>query len=259
MSEDKSIHDFDYSLICEYFSAFERQAPGSPEMTVKALSFIDHLSNDSQIADLGCGTGGQTMVLAQHAPGSVTGIDLFPTFIDLFNRNAEQRNLQDRVRGVVGSMDALTFPEESLDLIWSEGSIYNVGFEHGLKEWRKYLKPGGYIAVSEGSWFTAERPQEIYDFWMDAYPEIDTIPVKVAQLQGAGYVPVAAFILPDECWTTHFFAPQVAAQERFLEKHRGNKTAEDLVANMRREAVLFDKYHAYYGYVFYIGRKLEQY
>ena len=258
MSEDKSIHDFDYSLICEYFSAFERQGPGSPEMTVKALSFIDHLSNDSQIADLGCGTGGQTMVLAQHAPGSVTGIDLFPTFIDLFNRNAEQRNLQDRVRGVVGSMDALTFPEESLDLIWSEGAIYNVGFERGLKEWRKYLKPGGYIAVSEGSWFTAERPQEIYDFWMDAYPEIDTIPVKVAQLQGAGYVPVAAFILPDECWTTHFFAPQVAAQERFLERHRGNKTAEDLVANMRREAVLFDKYHAYYGYVFYIGRKLEQ-
>ena len=258
MSEDKSIHDFDYSLICEYFSAFERQGPGSPEMTVKALSFIDHLSNDSQIADLGCGTGGQTMVLAQHAPGSVTGIDLFPTFIDLFNRNAEQRNLQDRVRGVVGSMDALTFPEESLALIWSEGAIYNVGFERGLKEWRKYLKPGGYIAVSEGSWFTAERPQEIYDFWMDAYPEIDTIPVKVAQLQGAGYVPVAAFILPDECWTTHFFAPQVAAQERFLERHRGNKTAEDLVANMRREAVLFDKYHAYYGYVFYIGRKLEQ-
>ena len=153
--------------------------------------------------------------------------------------------------------------DEAREYFFKGSSYFNsdlpnyIGLEHGLKEWRRFLKPGGYIAVSEGSWFTAERPQEIRDFWMDAYPEIDTIPVKVAQLQSSGDVPVAAFILPDECWTTHFFAPQEAAQERFLEKHPGNKAAEELVANMRHEAVLFDKYHAYYGYVFYIGRKLE--
>jgi len=256
MAEEKTIHDFDFELICEYFSAFDRQGPGSPEMTLKALSFIDNLTDASQIADLGCGTGGQTMVLAQHAPGRVTGIDLFPKFIDLFNRNAAQRNLQDRVKGMVGSMDALPFQEESLDLIWSEGAIYNIGFERGLKEWRRYLKPGGYVAVSEASWFTTQRPEEIDKFWMDAYPEIDTIPVKVAQLQSAGYVPVAAFILPDECWTQHFFAPQVDVQPLFLANHPGNAAAADLVANMRHEAVMFERYHAYYGYVFYIGRKV---
>ena len=172
-NENKTIHDFELKLICDFFSNMERQGPGSPDVTLKALSFIDNLTDKSLIADIGCGTGGQTMVLAGHIPGQITGLDLFPDFIDIFNRNAKQAGLQDRVKGIVGSMDNLPFQNEELDLIWSEGAIYNIGFERGLNEWRRYLKPGGYIAVSESSWFTDERPAEINDFWVNAYPEID--------------------------------------------------------------------------------------
>jgi SAM-dependent methyltransferase len=254
--ENQSIHDFDFDLICEYYSNFERQGPGSPEVTCKALSFIDSLTDQSHIADLGCGSGGQTMVLAQHAPGRIIGLDLFPLFVDLFNHNAAQLNLQDRVSGVVGSMDNLPFQEEEFDLIWSEGAIYHIGFNRGLKEWRKFLKMGGYIAVSEASWLTPERPAEIAAFWKDAYAEIDTIPNKVAQMQQAGYVPVATFILPDNCWTDHFYATQVKAQEEFLRKHAGNRRAEGLIATERYQAQLYDQYKEFYGYVFYIGKKL---
>ncbi|MDP4277708.1 MAG: class I SAM-dependent methyltransferase [Bacteroidota bacterium] len=255
-NENKSIHEFDFQLICDYFSSLERQGPGSPEVTLKALSFIDLLTDESCIADIGCGTGGQTMVLAQHAPGKMTGVDLFPHFIDLFNLNARKLNLQDRVKGLVCSMDNLPFQSDSIDLIWSEGAIYNIGFERGLNEWRKFLKTGGYIAVTEASWFTEERPAEIDAFWKDAYPEIDTIPAKVAQMQKAGYIPVASFILPENCWTEHFYTPQVAAQALFLTKHAGNKTVEELIAAQRHEAQLYSKYKAYYGYVFYIGKKI---
>lgn len=255
-NEIKSIHEFDLNLICEYYSSVERQGPGSPEITIKALSFIDNLSEESRIVDIGCGTGGQTMVMAQNTSGHITGIDLFPAFIDLFNYNAKKLNLQDKVDGIVGSMDNLPFKNEELDLIWSEGAIYNIGFEKGLNEWRKFLKTGGYVAVSEGSWFTDERPTEIDEFWMDAYPEIDTIPNKVEQMQKAGYIPVATFILPEECWTEHFFAPQVSAQEVFLKKYAGNKTAKEFIANQQHEAQLYYKYKEYYGYVFYIGKKI---
>ncbi len=254
--ENKSIHDFDFNLICEYFSNIERQGPGSPEVTIKALSFIDNLTDNSRIVDLGCGTGGQTMTLAKHASGQITGLDLFPEFVDIFNRNAEQLNLSDRVKGIIGSMDNLPFGKESLDLIWSEGAIYNIGFERGLNEWREFLKPGSYIAVSEASWFTDERPDEINDFWMDAYPEIDTIPNKVAQVQKAGYIPVATFTLPSTCWTEHFYAPQAKAQDEFLKKYAGNKTVEELIASQRHEMQLFYKYKDFYGYVFYIGKKI---
>lgn len=256
--ETKSIHEFDLDLICDYFSNLERQGPGSPEITAKALSFVDNLDDRSLIADLGCGTGGQTMVLAQHAPGSITGIDIFSVFIDLFNQNAEKHNLQDRVKGIVGSMDNLPYQEEELDLIWSEGAIYNIGFERGLDKWRKSLKAGGYVAVSEASWFTEERPDEIHDFWMDAYPGIDTIPNKVMQMQKAGYIPTATFIVPESCWIEDFYAPQVNAQKVFLEKNAGNKLAVEFIANQRHELELYRKYKEYYGYVFYIGQKARK-
>ncbi len=255
--ENKSIHEFDLELICEYFSNLERQGPGSPEVTVKALSFVDGLSAESRIVDLGCGTGGQTMVLANHAPGHITGIDLFPTFIDLFNANSEKLNLQDRVNGVVGSMDELSYQDEELDLIWCEGAIYNIGFERGVNEWRRFLKPGGFLAVSEASWFTEERPAEIEEFWEGAYPEIDTIPRKVLQMQKAGYVPVATFVLPEYCWTEKFYSLQVSMQEEFLKKHAGNKAAEKFVEYQRSEAELYYQYKDFYGYAFYIGKKGE--
>ncbi len=255
--DNKTIYDFDLNLICEFFSNMERQGPGSPEVTLNALSFIDNLSEHSQIVDLGCGTGGQTMTLAKHVQGKITGLDMFPEFINIFNRNALQLGLQDRVKGIVGSMDNLPFEKETLDLIWSEGAIYNIGFERGLKEWRNYLKTGGYIAISESSWFTDERPAEINDFWMDAYTEIDTIPNQVAKIYKAGYLPVATFILPENCWTTHYFAPKIKAKAIFLDKHAGNKAAEALIESQLHEEVLYNKYKEFYGYVFFIAKKVE--
>lgn len=255
-NENKSIHEFDFDLICEYFASLERQGPGSPEVTIKALSFIDNLSRQSRIADIGCGTGGQTIVLAQNAPGHITAIDLFPAFIDLLNVNVKKHSLSNRISGVVGSMEELPFRPGELDLIWSEGAIYNIGFERGINEWRAFLKAGGYLAVTEASWFTNERPAEIEAFWKDAYPEIDTIPNKVAQMQKAGYMPVATFILPENCWTDNFYTPQVEAREAFLRKHAGNKTAEAFIASEKHETELYYKYKDYYGYVFFIGKKI---
>ncbi len=255
-NENKTIHDFDYDLICEYFSSFERQGPGSPEMTIRAMGFIDNLNEESVIVDLGCGTGSQTRVLAKHTPGIITGIDLFPTFINIFNEKAKSEGLENRVKGIVGNMEDLPFQDEELDLIWAEGSIYNIGYEKGLQYWHRFLKPGGFVAVTEASWFTVERPAEIEKFWMDAYSQIDTIPNKVKQMQSAGYIPHASFILPEECWLEHFYNHQPFAQEIFLKKYPDNETALQLITSERHDADLYRKYKAYYGYVFYIGRKI---
>ena len=253
--EDVTIHEIDFALINEFFIELERQGPGSREETIRALSFIPGLSNRTKIADLGCGTGFQTMVLAEKTEATITALDLFAGSIDKLNARAESLGLQERVRGIVGSMDDLQFQDEEFDIIWSEGAIGNIGFERGLAHWKRFLKKEGYVAVTYESWFTDERPAEIEKWWTDAVPGISTIAHNISIMQKTGFIPAAAFVLPETCWTENYFAPQKARHEEFLKKHPGNKTAENMIAFMRREAELYTKYKSYYGYVFYVGRK----
>lgn len=250
------INEFEFSLINEFFCELERQGPGSSEETIRALSFIGKLSNYAKIADLGCGTGFQTMVLAQNTEATITAIDLYADSIDKLNATAGELGLQNRVKGIVGSMDQLPFRREEFDLIWSEGAIANIGFEKALHYWKGFLKKSGYIAVTYESWFTDERPAEIEKWWVDAVPEISTIGHNISIMQKAGYIPVAAFTLPEKCWIENYFAQQKTRQEEFLKKYAGNKTVENMIAFMRREANLYSKYKQYYGYVFYIGKKI---
>ena len=257
MEKEKTIDEFDMELISEYFSKLNRQGPGSPEMTIKALTFVDNLTQKSKIVDIGCGTGGQTMVLAQNTVSNITGIDLFPDFINIFNENAEKLNLKNRVNGIVGSMDNLPFQKEEFDLIWCEGAIYNIGFEYGLTEWRKYLKNNGFIAVTEASWYTEKRPSEIDSYWMHHYPGITTISNNVIAMQKSGYVPISIFTLPENCWIDNYFVPQVPLYDEFLKKYNGNKTVEEFIEGNRNEEKLYHKYKEYYGYAFYVGKKFE--
>ena len=250
-----SIHEFDFSLICEYFSSISRQGPGSDESTQRALSMIHDLGADSVIADLGCGCGSQTLQLALHTQAKVKALDLFPLFLDRLKERCRKVGVSDRVEAIEGDMCNLPFEKASLDVIWSEGAIYNIGFKRGITEWREYLKPDGWLAVSEASWLTDSRPSEIEDFWNEAYPEIDTIANKVQQLHDAGYRDIRTFVLPTECWTDNFYQPQKEAQRLFLERYPDNKTAAELVANQRHEAELYSRYSDYYGYVFYVARR----
>ncbi|OUO87013.1 SAM-dependent methyltransferase [Gordonibacter sp. An230] len=253
--EDARVQGFEFSLINEYFTELERQGPGSAEETLRALSFVD-LPSLTRIADLGCGTGAQTMVLAQYTDASITALDLYAGSIDKLNSEVAKRCLQNRVKGIVGSMGELPFEDEELDLIWSEGAISNIGFEKGLRYWRRFLRKGGYVAVTYESWFTEERPAEIEKWWMDAVPEISTIARNVSLMQKAGYVPVATFTLPESCWTDNYFAPQEARREEFLQQHAGEKAVEDMMSFMKREADLYERHKEHYGYAFYIGKKL---
>ncbi|QZE13347.1 class I SAM-dependent methyltransferase [Halosquirtibacter laminarini] len=248
--------EMDFELICEYYSQLDRQGPGSKETTLKALDFIGPLSENAKVTDLGCGTGGQTITLAEALPCNITGVDIFPQFLNKLNDQSELHGLSKRLHAVQGSMEDLPFDKNSLDLIWSEGAIYNIGFEQGLRLWHEYLKVGGYVAVTEISWLTENRTEEIETYWNGAYPGIDTIPNKMQQLQSAGYIPVASFVIPESCWLENYYGAQKEVQESFLKNHTSNPNAIKLIEEQREEEALYRKYKDYYGYVFYIGKRV---
>ena len=85
-NETQSIHEFDLNIIYDYFSNTQRQGPGTPEITLKALSFIDGLTENSKIADIGCGTGHHVAALSSRNINTI-GIDISPAMIKKAKEN----------------------------------------------------------------------------------------------------------------------------------------------------------------------------
>jgi SAM-dependent methyltransferase len=154
-------------------------------------------------------------------------------------------------------MDDLPFKNEEFDVIWSEGAIYNIGFEKGVTDWRHYLKPGGLLIVSEISWITNTRPLKIQTYWDREYPEIDTASGKIKVLENNGYSPIGYFVQPEHCWLNHYYKPMEAGFDGFLKRNGNSKKARAIVESKRREMELYEKYKAHYSYGVYIAKKLD--
>lgn len=254
--EDTLIAEFDLKLIGNYFAALDRQGPGGREETLKALSFITDLPVKPKIADVGCGTGAQTSVLASSMNCSITAIDLLPEMVEGLKARIKREHLEEKVTAWMGSMTELPFGPDEFDIFWAEGSIYNIGFEKGLTEWRKFIKSGGYIAVSECCWLTNKRPDDM-SYFLQNFHEIDNISEKLRIIEQAGYLPVAHFVLPEDCWITNYYAQMEARIPKFLEENDNSMAARQFVTFMKDDIQVYQRYKEYFGYVFFIGRKCD--
>lgn len=195
------------------------------------------------------------MVLAQNTRASIIAVDMLPQFLEKLNEEIKNNNLSKRVVTKEMRMDNLSFEEKSFDILWSEGAIYNIGFEKGLSLWKKYLKDNGYIAVSEISWLTNTRPEEIEQYWLNAYPEIDTVDTKLSILEKCGYNPIAHFTLDDYCWIDNYYKPILKISEAFLKKYNYSAKAKKFIEAGKKEAEMYTRFKEYYSYVFYIAKK----
>jgi cyclopropane fatty-acyl-phospholipid synthase-like methyltransferase len=243
-------------LVVDLHKNSERQGPGSEQDTLKALDFMD-LPGDRQleIADIGCGSGGQTIALAMKLNAHITAVDLFPEFLQELNERSEKLNLADKISTLEKSMDELQFRTEEFDVSWSEGASYNIGFDNGIRKWKYFLKPGGYMALSEITWLTHERPGEIEDFWMREYPEIDTAAGKISILEKHGFTLSGYFNLSPYSWIEHYYQPLEERFEVFLQRNDHSEQARKLVEDSKAEIALYLKHMDYYSYGFYIARK----
>lgn len=244
-------------LLIDLHKHGDRQGPGSNSATELAITLasLDD-SRGLRIADLGCGTGASTLCLANKLNAEVIAIDFVPEFIEVLRQNIESSGLSQRIHHQVRSMDDLEFSNNELDVIWSEGAIYNIGFEQGINYWRQFLKPQGILAVSEITWLTDRRPDEIQSYWNAQYPEIDTASAKIKLLEESGYAPLGYFVLPERCWLDNYYHPLQRRFDEFLGRHSNSDVAQALVETEIQEIKVFKKFKQYFGYGFYIASKL---
>jgi len=233
-----------------------RQGPGSRQATERAIDFaVADRSIPLAIADIGCGTGASAILLAQLLNATITAVDFLPPFLEVLRTRADQLGVSDRITTLACSMESLPFMDEQFDVIWSEGAIYNMGFENGIEQWKRLLKAGGVLVVSEITWITAERPEEIQAYWDAQYPEIGTASYKMKVLEDHGYTPLAYFALGDDCWMENYYQPLQGRFQQFLARHHHSSEAINLVAAEEQEISVFQQFRQYFSYGVYIARK----
>lgn len=234
-----------------------RQGPGGTNETCMAviLSGLEKRTG-LKIADIGCGTGASTVTLARTLDAEITAVDFLPEFLTRLDNAAEQEGLSGQITTLAASMEALPFEDSTFDAIWSEGAIYNMGFEEGISAWRQFLKPGGILAVSELSWFTQERPEDLEAHWNNEYPGVAVASAKLAILEANGYSPLGYFPLPKHCWIDNYYRPLQERFASFLSRNAHSDAARAIVAAEEKEIAFYERYATYFGYGYYIARRL---
>jgi len=233
----------------EMFQQMPRQGPGKSEYTKKALSFCQ-LPKNPQILDIGCGTGAQTISLAESTNGQITAVDNHGPYLEELRKKAKNLGYDSKIQTFQGDMNHLNF-KHKFDLIWSEGAIYIMGFEKGLNEFKKLLKPDGYIAVTEVAWIKEHPSKEAVLYWKKEYPAIKDIQQNINVIQSSGYKLIKHFIMPKDAWDEFYSALNDITQE-MKKKYKNNKQAEKSIKMAEEEINAYEKFRSFYGYVFFI-------
>jgi len=228
-----------------------RESPARLAFTRKAFQMLPELDKP-RILDIGCGQGGPTLELARLSGGQVTGLDIDQAALDELARRAGEEGLSDRIQVVCGSMLDMEFADESFDVIWSEGSMWVLGFERALKEWQRFIRPRGFLVVHEMAWLRPDPPAEIRSCWQLVYPGIRTVSEYVKQVPEHGYDLIGHFALPDDFWSADYFVPIMARIAELRIKYAEDQAAQSVLDQEQRAAELYKKYFNWYGSMFLV-------
>lgn len=224
---------------------------GSKESIRKAFSYLKDLPAIPNILDIGCFTGLKTIELAKLSKGQIIAIDIIQAYIDKLKENAKASGVADQIEALNKSMSSMDFDDGTFDVIWCDMAIFFFGFEKGLKEWRRFLKKGGYMVLSELVWLKDNPPDEVKKHWEDEYPLMKKNEENIVIIKNLQYKLIDSFILKEEdCWNCYTLSEKSIVELR--EKFATNPKILEFLEINQREIDIFRKYSEYYGFAFYI-------
>jgi len=204
--------------------------------TRKAFQMLPKLEKP-RILDIGCGSGVPTIELARLSDGEIIGIDTDESLLEKLGGKIQKEGFSDRVKTVKCSLFEIDFPDESFDIVWAEGSISLIGFERGLREWKRLLKTNGFLVVHD---------------------DIKNMPDKLKKIPNCGYELINHFSLPEDAWWTKYYKPLEIQIKELHITYKNDPEALKILKNYQNEIDTVKKNPKGYGSVFYIMQKLQE-
>jgi ubiquinone/menaquinone biosynthesis C-methylase UbiE len=201
--------------------------------TRKAFQMLPQLERP-RILDLGCGSGLPTLELARLSNGEITGVDINQASLDKLTKKAKDTGLADRVKVINCSVKEMKFPDESFDIIWAEGVIWIIGFEKGLKQWRRFLKPEGFLVVHD---------------------DVGDINEKRELISKNGYQVIDIFIISKDIWWTEYYCPLEKHIQEVREKYKDDQEILAILDEEQQEIDHFQSDLGSKGSAFFVMQK----
>ena len=238
--------------LCE---ALPRSGPGDNEYTKRAFDSIPQPQKHPFILDIGCGQGMQTIELAKISDGKIIALDNHQAFLDILMECARNEGVEKNIIPKNMSMLDMNFEEKTFDIIWSEGALYFMGFQNGLKRCHKLLKDKGNLAVTELVYTVPNPPNIVIEYFDSEYPDIKYIEENIETIKNEEFNLISNFTLPESAWLDNYYCPIEKEIPRLNKKYQGNQIALSIFEGFRNEINFYKKYSKFYGYEFFIMQK----
>lgn len=243
-------------LLNEFLRRLERQAPGSEAETNKVLDVLSLLPTEPYtIVTHHCGTGALPLELATQYQGTVIAVDPRAELLDEFLTKSETMKLQATIQATTDDVVELPLVKGSVDVVWSQSPNNESSFERVIQHWHSMLKPSGVIVLTELIWFNETKPLALTSYFKTANIDIASLEERLEQLEANGYEVLRGDILPEDCHTTKYYQPMSDLFESFMDEFN-TPAAVGVVAELKQEISIYNKYKEEYGYAVLIARKL---
>ena len=125
------------------FGGMEKLGPGSNTDTLKVLQMLPKQLYPL-VVDAGCGSGRQSLILAEQLKTVIHAVDSYEPFLRSLEKRAEEVGIGNLIRTYCMDMADIPNSFQEIDLFWSEGAAYNIGFTNALNIWCKAIKQYGF-------------------------------------------------------------------------------------------------------------------
>jgi SAM-dependent methyltransferase len=234
------------------FGGMAKLAPGDDEHTRSVLRALPRKTFGS-VVDVGCGSGRQTFVLARELAVPIDAVDTRQPFLDDMMVRARELGLDSLVRPHCMDMWDLPSVFKDIELLWSEGAVYNMGFSEALTGWAPAIATDGFAVISECSWLADERPSGAAAFFSMTYPAMGSVDENAVACVKAGYKLLDTYTLPKESWIEGYY-DILGTRARTFSYHP-DPLVRELALQTLTEIEVFESSQGSYGYVFYVLQK----